>query len=580
MRVRLARHAGFCMGVRRAMELALAQANHAQGPVFTYGPLIHNPQVLELLASKGIQALAEIPPPGSVKGGTVIIRAHGVPPQDKERLKQAGFSQIVEGTCPRVIRVQAIIARAAKRGADVVIVGDASHPEVVGLLGHAQGRGRVVSRPQEVAELPELSDVVVVAQTTQTGENFAAIVEALKERFGPMEVHETICEATHRRQDEVKSLAWEVDGVVVVGGRSSGNTQRLAQVAAQSNKPVFAVETEEELPRESLARLDTVGVTAGASTPNWLIKRVLRELGAIRGEREGGGSFVLRRVFRFFVRSQLLVALGAAAMTCAASLMQGLTPHPALAATAFFYIYAMHILNQFLDKEAGQYNDPDRAQFLAKHRVFLIGSGIFSAAAALFLCVLIGLWPFIIVSLMSLLGILYSVPVVPPALRSWLRFASLKDIPGSKTLSAAGAWAVVVAVLPAVGFDLWHPLALALAFVYTAVLVFCRCAVFDVLDVQGDLIVGKETIPIMLGETRTKRLVGWLLAALALLMVLAPLAGPPAVLCLLLLAPIAGLVLMQLVLNRGNLLPGALGEALVDFNFWLAGILALAWWVL
>ena len=580
MRVRLARHAGFCMGVRRAMELALAQAHHAEGPVFTYGPLIHNPQVLELLASKGIQPLKEIPPPGSVTGGTVIIRAHGVPPQDKARLKQAGFSQIVEGTCPRVIRVQAIIARAAKRGADVVIVGDASHPEVVGLLGHAQGRGLVVSRPDEVAELPELTDVVVVAQTTQTGENFKAIVKALSRRYGPVEVHETICEATHRRQDEVKSLAQEVDGVVVVGGRNSGNTQRLAQVAAESNKPVFAVETEEELPRGELAHLETVGVTAGASTPNWLIKRVLRELGAIRSEREGGGSYLMRRVFRFFVRSQLLVALGAAGMTCAASLLQGLIPHPALVATAFFYIYAMHILNHFLDKEAGQYNDPDRAQFLAKHRFFLIGSGIFSAAAALLLCVMMGLWPFVIVGFISLLGILYSVPVVPPSLKARLKFASLKDIPGSKTVSAAGAWAVVVAVLPAVGFGAWQSLALELAFVYTAVLVFCRCAVFDVLDVQGDLVVGKETIPIMLGEAGTMRLVYWLLAGLALLMLLAPLAGLPAVLCLLLLMPIAGLALMQRVLSRGDMLPGTFSEALVDFNFWLAGVLALAWWLL
>ncbi|BEQ13399.1 4-hydroxy-3-methylbut-2-enyl diphosphate reductase [Desulfoferula mesophila] len=579
MKVRLARYAGFCMGVRRAMELALTQAHHAQGPVFTYGPLIHNPQVLDLLESKGIRVLSEIPPPGSVDGGTVIIRAHGVPPQDKQRLKAAGFSRVVEGTCPRVIRVQAIIARAARRGADVIIVGDASHPEVVGLMGHSQGRGRVVSRPEEVAQLPPLSDVVVAAQTTQTGENLAAIVAALEKRFGAVEVHQTICEATHRRQDEVKNLAGEVDAVVVVGGRSSGNTQRLAQVAADLGKPVFAVETAEELPREKLARLDTVGVTAGASTPNWLIKRVLRELGTLRSEGEGHGSYLLRRVFRFFVRSQLLVALGAALMTCAASLLQGMRPHLSLAATAFFYIYAMHILNHFLDKEAGQYNDPDRAQFLIKHRVFLIGSGIFSAAAALALCLVLGPWPFVIVSLISLLGILYSVPVVPAALSRRLKFASLKDIPGSKTVSAAGAWAVVVAALPAVTLGVWNPAALLLAFVYTTVLVFCRCAVFDVLDVQGDLVVGKETIPIMLGEKGTLRLVSWLLAALALLMLLAPLAGLPAGLCWLLLLPVAGLATMQRVLSRGDLLPGTMGEALVDGNFWLAGVLALAWWV-
>ncbi len=578
MKVRLARYAGFCMGVRRAMELVLAQAHQSGDKVYTYGPLIHNPQVLELLAGKGIQVLDEIPPPGSVTGGTVVIRAHGVPPEDKALLKQAGFATILEGTCPRVIRVQAIIGRAAKQGADVIIVGDASHPEVVGLLGHSQGRGRVVSKPGEVAGLPELGKVVVVAQTTQTGENFEAVVRALEERFGPVEVHETICAATHRRQDEVRALAREVDGVVVVGGRSSGNTQRLAQVAAESGKPVFAVETEEELPRGQLARLATVGVTAGASTPNWLIKRVLRELAAMRSDREGGLSYALRRVFRFFVRSQLLVAIGAAGMAGAASLLQGLAPLPALVGAAFFYIYAMHILNHFLDKEAGQYNDPDRAAFLTKHKWFLVGSGVFSAAASLTLCALLGLWPLIIVSLMSLMGLLYSVPVMPRAIQRHMGLASLKDIPGSKTISAAGAWAVIAAVLPAASLGHFELVGTPLAFVYTAVLVFCRCAIFDVLDVQGDLVVGKETLPIIMGEAKTQRMVWWLLAGLAGLMILAPLAGAPAGVAWSLLAPIAGIALMQRVLTQGAMLPGALSEGLVDLNFWLAGALALAWW--
>ena len=578
MKVRLARHAGFCMGVRRAMELVLEAAHRSEDQVYTYGPLIHNPQVLELLASKGIRVLEEIPPPGSMNGGTVIIRAHGVPPEDKARIKQAGFTAIVEGTCPRVIRVQAIIGRAAKKGADVVIVGDASHPEVVGLLGHARGRGRVVSRPEEVAELPGMSQVVAVAQTTQTGENFAAVVRALTERFGEVEVHETICEATHRRQDEVRELAGEVDGVVVVGGRQSGNTRRLAQVAGEGGRPVFSVETEEELPRAQLAQLGAVGVTAGASTPNWLIKRVLRELAGLRSAREGGLAFWARRVFRFFVRSQLLVALGAAGMAGAASLLQGIPPRPALVGVAFFYIYAMHILNHFLDKEAGQYNDPDRAAFLSKHQWLLVSSGVFSAAAALGLCAFLGPMPLLIVSVMSLLGILYSVPIVPRAVQRRLGVASLKDIPGSKTLSAAGAWAVVVAVLPAVSLGRFDLVGTPLAFVYTVVIVFCRCAIFDVLDVQGDLVVGKETLPIMLGEAKTQKLVAWLLAGLAALMLLAPAAGAPAGVSWSLLAPIAGIAVMQRVLSRREMLPGALGEGLVDLNFWLAGALALAWW--
>ncbi|MEW5911002.1 MAG: 4-hydroxy-3-methylbut-2-enyl diphosphate reductase [Thermodesulfobacteriota bacterium] len=579
MKVRLARHAGFCMGVRRAMELALGAAHASESPIHTYGPLIHNPQVLELLASKGIHALPSLPPPGSQKGGTVIIRAHGVPPQERARLKEAGFAAVIDGTCPRVIRVQAIIARAAKQGADVVIVGDPSHPEVVGLLGHAQGRGQVVSGPEQVAALPPLKSVVAVAQTTQTGENFQAVVEALHRRFGAVEVHQTICEATRRRQDEVKSLAAEVEGLVVVGGKTSGNTKRLAQVAAAAGKPVFLVETAEELDRRALAELNLVGVTAGASTPNWLIKRVLRELAAIRSTGERGWLFWARRVFRFLVRSQVLVALGAAGMALAAGLLQGTPPSQALVGVAFCYIFAMHVLNHFLDKEAGQYNDPDRAAFLSKHQWFLVGAGVVCTLAAILLCALLGRTPLLLVAVMSLSGVLYSVPVIPPWLRKKIKVASLKDIPGSKTLSAALAWAFIVAVLPAVSHGHFAPLTSSLAFAYTLVLVFCRCAIFDVLDVQGDLIVGKETIPIMLGEARARRLVWWLLAGLGLAMLLAPALGAPAALCWGLLLPVAGVGLMHYLLARRIIMPGALGEGLVDLNFWLAGLVGLAWWL-
>ena len=154
-----------------------------------------------MLAGKGISVLEQIPPEGGRDGGTVIIRAHGVPPEAKARLKQAGFSTIINGTCPRVVKVQAIIRRSAKQGKHTVIVGDAHHPEVVGLYGHAGDTGHVISRPEEVEQLPELDEVVVVAQTTQSEANFSQVVEALKKRIPKVDVNQTICAATHRRQD-------------------------------------------------------------------------------------------------------------------------------------------------------------------------------------------------------------------------------------------------------------------------------------------------------------------------------------------------------------------------------------------
>lgn len=276
MKVVLAKTAGFCMGVRRAVDIALAEADRQEGAIYTYGPLIHNPQVLESLKQKGVAVLEEIPP--AATGGTVIIRAHGVPPQDMRALAQAGFAPIIDGTCPHVGRVQKIIAKAAGGGQDVVIVGDRQHAEVRGLLGHARGRGQVVASAEEVAGLPQLHRPVLVAQTTQNEAVFAQVQAAMQARFRQVEVHATICAATHRRQEEARRLAGLVDAMVVVGGRNSGNTARLAQVAAASGKPSIWVETPGELDPARFNGLATVGVTAGASTPNWLIEQVVAVL--------------------------------------------------------------------------------------------------------------------------------------------------------------------------------------------------------------------------------------------------------------------------------------------------------------
>jgi (E)-4-hydroxy-3-methyl-but-2-enyl pyrophosphate reductase len=577
MKSRLARTAGFCMGVRRAMELALDAAHGQDGPISTYGPLIHNPQVLDMLETKGIAVLEEIPEADSQEGGTVIIRAHGVPPEMRSRLKEAGFSKVINGTCPRVVKVQAIIRRSTRQGKHTVIVGDVHHPEVVGLLGHAGDMGHVISREEEVDDLPPLDEVVVVAQTTQSGTNFEQVVSALEKRIPQVEVNQTICEATHRRQNEVRRLANEVDGVVVVGGRNSGNTKRLAELAGEGGKPVFLIETEQDLDKEALCQLGSVGVTAGASTPNWMIKRVMREVGAIRSIRDNPAAYWFSRILRFLVRSQMLVALGAAGMTLASSLLQGATPQGRLITAAALYIYAMHILNHFLDKEAGKYNDPDRSHFLAKHRGFLIGSGVASAFGSMSLCLEMGWWPLGLITVMSVLGLLYTAPLLPGFVVRGFGFQRLKDIPGSKTFSASLAWAFVVAVLPAVALEgalLWGTV---LAFMYTLCLVFVRCSLFDILDVQGDLIVGKETIPILLGERKTIQLLVRIVAGLALLLLAAGFLNS---LTWVMILPLGGMAFMILALTRSWLNPGAVTEGLVDLNFLLAGALAWLWWPL
>ncbi|MBW2008401.1 MAG: 4-hydroxy-3-methylbut-2-enyl diphosphate reductase [Deltaproteobacteria bacterium] len=265
MRVRLAKTAGFCMGVRRAMELALSEANKSDGPLYTYGPLIHNEQVLDLLESKGVRSVTDLETLRDSARGRIIIRAHGIPPATRKALRASPL-EVIDGTCPRVARVQAIIRYYTSKGHTALIVGDPEHAEVVGLVGYAKTSAYVIRHEDEVAGLPELDRVILVAQTTQDEKKYGQVTRKVKERFPDARVFQTICEATRQRQEEVRLLAESVDAVVVVGGYHSGNTQRLAQIARSQGVPTFHVETEKELDKATLARMELIGVTAGAST--------------------------------------------------------------------------------------------------------------------------------------------------------------------------------------------------------------------------------------------------------------------------------------------------------------------------
>ncbi len=273
MKVILAEKAGFCMGVRRAVDTCLTLAEKEKD-ISTFGPLIHNPQVLEHLRQKGVRILEQIP---ESINGKVVIRAHGVPPQQKERLAGAG-ADVRDATCPRVQKVQAVIRKYAGQGYDTVIIGDKNHAEVVGLMGFAGSGVFVVSASDDLEGIAPSSPFIVVSQTTQDEETFLKLSGLIKECYPDCLIFNTICDSTHKRQDEVLSLGGKVDAIVVVGGRGSANTRRLGELARGMGKPVFLVESEHELDPAALAGFASVGVTAGASTPSWVIEKVVKAL--------------------------------------------------------------------------------------------------------------------------------------------------------------------------------------------------------------------------------------------------------------------------------------------------------------
>lgn len=274
-----AKTAGFCMGVSLALQnLESALLRHAGGDapaegrrrICTLGPIIHNPQVLEHFAGRGVvcvESAAELAP-----GDHVIIRAHGLPRGEEARVRASGAS-VEDATCPRVKGAQLAIARATRGGASLLLFGEAEHPEVRGLLSYAAGEARVFGSLDELAALlpaPEKSHVLA-SQTTQDRDAFAAIEDWLATRLPSLTVLNTICGATRERQEEARRIAGTVDVMVVVGGRESGNTRRLAALAAQAGVETFHVERPEQLDAKRFATKFRAGLTAGASTPKSLI---------------------------------------------------------------------------------------------------------------------------------------------------------------------------------------------------------------------------------------------------------------------------------------------------------------------
>ena len=564
------------MGVRRAMEMVLTEANKGQNPISTLGPLIHNRQVMELLESKGVTSLKDT---DEFHEGTLVIRAHGIPPHQRKALKESGL-RLIDATCPRVARVQSIIRYHTKKGYTAIIVGDRDHPEVIGLLGYAHGRARVINTLDEVTAIPDTEKVFLVAQTTQDKEKYREIVEAVMKRFPGALTFDTICDATIDRQEEIRSFVGQVDAVVVVGGYHSGNTQRLVQISEEAGLPTFHVETEKDLDKKRLSSMEVIGVTAGASTPNWMIKNVVKEIEGIRSHRETFFGRWMKNAFKFMLLSNLLVAFGGFALAHAAAILSGRTPdfiHPCL---ALLYIYAMHVLNRFLDKGASTYNDPERAGFYRKHRAFLILSGVFSIMGALCLSYYLGTMVFFAIAGLSILGIIYSIPIVPISLRHLWRYSKIKDIPGSKTLSVALAWGVLISLLPLLEpSSVARPAAIVSFFVVFSI-VYVRSALFDIFQVQGDLIVGVETLPIVLGEKRTLLLLWWIILFGTLLLASAAFTGLVGPFSYLLLLVFLSLSFCLFIYQKRWLYPGTRLEAMVEGNFFFAGLLALLWKIL
>ncbi len=278
MKVELAESAGFCFGVKRAIDAVYHLAEGGERSVYTLGPIIHNEQVVADLENRGVR-VAETPEEISGKGeATLVIRSHGVPKQTVEKLENMGISY-EDATCPFVKKIHETVLSHSRMGEEIVIIGSASHPEVQGILGWTEGTGHVIETPQEAADfVPENPDrkICVVAQTTFNYKKFQELVEILSKKGYDILAVNTICNATSTRQREAEELAARSDAMLVIGGRHSSNSRKLYEICKNQCANTFFIQTADDLRGIPLDSFASLGITAGASTPNNIIQEVLK----------------------------------------------------------------------------------------------------------------------------------------------------------------------------------------------------------------------------------------------------------------------------------------------------------------
>lgn len=278
MEITVAKSAGFCFGVQRAVDSVYKELEENSGKIYTFGPIIHNEQVVEDLNKKGIEVIDTVEQLKEIKEGTVVIRSHGVAKEIYDILEQQKL-KMVDATCPFVKKIHNIVLDESNNGKTIIIIGNDNHPEVEGIKGWVNGEVIVINKEEQIEKLSlsEQTKACIVSQTTFNYNKFKYLVEIIRKKGYDITVVNTICNATHVRQVEAQKISSKVDGMIVIGGKNSSNTQKLYDICRNECENTFYVQTVKDLNLHELKSLKSIGITAGASTPKNIIEEVRTE---------------------------------------------------------------------------------------------------------------------------------------------------------------------------------------------------------------------------------------------------------------------------------------------------------------
>lgn len=494
MKITVARNAGFCFGVRRALDLTFkVRRDNPNKRILTVGPIIHNPQVIAALEGCGVGILQD---EAELKEGDIaIIRAHGLAPAKAAALKERGAT-VIDATCPMVLKVHALIRQAARTVDVIAIAGDRDHPEMEAHLGVAGDKGVLIENLNDIEKIAPQARVALVAQTTFEVGLFHEIAQALRQRVQSLEVTDTICRSTARRQREVTELAHDHDTFVVIGGRNSANTLRLAEIAASEGRRVCKVETADQLRECDLRDAERVAVIAGASTPQWLIEEVLATLKDYEA-----APRLLNRLTGMLAASALLPAIGALGLAMLAARPWNLRALMIASALIFATLSGPRGI-----KAAARWS--------------------FASGLALGLAWRIGLNEVTLIAAVALARPLLDRLCPQPYQRKLI----------DAVFMAGGA----------VALPLWlcsfrPALDSAVFAIFAATFFLCSQIVMDFKNLERDAITGNLSLARVLGEQRGRQLIKFCSAMLGCLLILASFTGVIMAVDLILLLPLAGL---------------------------------------
>jgi len=505
---------------------------------------------------------------------TVIIRSHGVPPETRALLEKSG-ANICDATCPKVSRVQKLVKKYYDLGHDIVIVGNPEHTEVRGLAGYADYKCKIVQSEEEAGRLDNLRSPVIIGQTTINEEFYDSVASVVKRNYPEAIVLDTLCDSTSTRQQEIAELAVDTDAIVVVGGKNSSNTKQLFEVARKTGVACFWVETADEISTEDFKNFSSVAVTAGASTPHWIVSRVVEKLERLGKKIKPIWEWEPLKNFGYaIVQSGFMAGIAASMLSLCVPLFANTGFNPAITLSAGFFIFAIHALYNLKDWMGLALVDPARILFYRRNRKIILSAITFALLLSVSLALLAGIIPTIImISGVILFVIVHGIRRIPKF--GFLKgFSSLWEIPGAKDILHSAGWFLAVGIIPVFAFNI--PIVVAISvLLWVASIAILRAALFSINELETDRITGKESLATILGEKAESTIAITTIFLCAGITIFGVSAGYFNNLVLFEIAPLLYLLSLMLFKKKLGIRRGTWMELAIDLGFVLMGLIAV-----